>query len=525
VIEDDLLRTSAYDVPTSRVDLVQTHISSVFLLDDDVFKVKRPVSLGFLDFRTIDARREACDAEVRLNARLAPGVYLGVVAVRRGADGHARIGGAGEIVDWAVHMRRMPDERRADVMLDAGRLTGEKIDRVAERIAEFHAGARCDAQTSRFGARHAIATNVDENFAQTADTIEAFVRPEEADEIVRWQHAFLRGHGPLFDARIGARRIRDGHGDLRLDHVYFEEDGPIVLDCIEFNDRFRYADVCADVAFFSMDLASRGRVDLAERFLARYARASNDFDTYALVDFYESYRAFVRAKICAMRANDPSLDDRARESEAAAARRHFLLALSADRRALLMPAVVAVGGIIASGKSTVAMRLGDAMGAPVVEADRTRKAMLGVAATERVHEEAWRGAYAPAFTERVYEEVLRRASVVLASGRAVVLDASFRSKAMRAAARALADSFGVPFRFVECRADAATCRARLVARANTAAVSDGRLEIFDDFVARFEPPTELPENERTVLDTTGSADESMATLRSRVETWPVGLTV
>jgi aminoglycoside phosphotransferase family enzyme/predicted kinase len=470
--------------------------------------VKRAVSLGFLDFRTIEARRAACDAEVRLNARLAPGVYRGVVAIARGADGRARIGGDGDVIDWAVHMRRMPDEARADVMLERGALSEEQIDCVAERVAAFHASARCDAETSRFGTRSAIAANVEENFAQTS--IDAFVRREEADEIVAWQRAFLAEHATRFDARIASKRIRDGHGDLRLEHVYFGPT-PIVLDCIEFNDRFRFADVCADLAFLSMDLASHGRVDLAERFLARYARASNDFDMYALVDFYESYRAFVRAKICAMRGDAPG------------ARRHLLLALSADRRSLLAPAVVAVGGIIASGKSTIAERLGDAMGAPVVEADRTRKAMLGVAPTERIAESAWHGAYDPAFTDRVYAEVLRRAGVVLAAGRPVVLDASFRSKSMRAAARALAQSHGVPFHFVECRADAATCRSRLAARAKSSAISDGRIEIFDDFVAKFEPPDEIADVERTVLDTTHPPAESLATLRARLDTWPVGL--
>lgn len=272
-----------------------------------------------------------------------------------------------------------------------------------------------------------------------------------------------------------------------------------------------------------MDLASHGRVDLAERFLARYARASNDFDLYALVDFYESYRAFVRAKVCMMRLADPLADEATRPQTGAEARRHFLLALSADRRPLLLPALVAVGGIIASGKSTIADRVGADMGAPVIDADRTRKAMLGVAPTEPVHEAAWKGAYDPAFTEKVYEEVLRRAGVVLASGRPVVLDASFRSPAMRGAARKLASTYGVPFRFVECRADVEACRARLVVRANHAGVSDGRIAIFDEFCAKFEPPRELPECERIAVDTSRAIDDSIATLRTRLDTWPPGL--
>lgn len=523
-LEDDLSRPEAYETKTARVDLVRTHIASVFLLDRDVFKIKRPVDLGFLDFRTIESRRAVCEAEIRLNARLAPRVYEGLEAVRRGADGRCRIGGDGEIVDWAVHMRRMPDERRADVLLEHDMLSGAKLDALAERLAAFHAAARSDAVTSSFGTCASILCNVEENFAQTRDEIDVFVRPEEADEIVRWQRAFVHGHRALFDERVATGKVRDGHGDLRLEHVYFEDHAaPTILDCIEFSDRFRFADVCADVAFLSMDLASHGRVDLAERFLARYARASNDFDLYALVDFYESYRAFVRAKVCMMRLADPLADEATRPQTGAEARRHFLLALSADRRPLLLPALVAVGGIIASGKSTIADRVGADMGAPVIDADRTRKAMLGVAPTEPVHEAAWKGAYDPAFTEKVYEEVLRRAGVVLASGRPVVLDASFRSPAMRGAARKLASTYGVPFRFVECRADVEACRARLVVRANHAGVSDGRIAIFDEFCAKFEPPRELPECERIAVDTSRAIDDSIATLRTRLDTWPPGL--
>ena len=214
-LEDDLSRPEAYEAKTTRVDLVRTHIASVFLLDRDVFKIKRPVDLGFLDFRTIESRLAACEAEVRLNARLAPRVYEGLEAVRRGVDGRCRIGGDGEIVDWAVHMRRMPDERRADVLLEHDMLAGAKLDALAERLAAFHAAARSDDETSSFGTCASILCNVEENFAQTRDEIDAFVRPEEADEIVRWQRAFIQGHRALFDERIATGKVRDGHGDLQ----------------------------------------------------------------------------------------------------------------------------------------------------------------------------------------------------------------------------------------------------------------------------------------------------------------------
>ncbi len=206
----------------------------------------------------------------------------------------------------------------------------------------------------------------------------------------------------------------------------------------------------------------------------------------------------------------------------ATARRHLLLALSMGRRPLVEPRVVAVGGVIASGKSTVAEGLADSMSAPIVEADRTRKAMAGVAPCHPLREAAWQGAYDPAVTERVYAELVRRAGVILASGRPVVLDASFRSPSMRASAKRLALAHGVPFHFVECRADADTCRSRLAQRARGPGVSDGRLEIFDAFFARFDPVTELPPAEHLVIDTTLPVELSLGALRSRLETWPRG---
>jgi aminoglycoside phosphotransferase family enzyme/predicted kinase len=526
-LKADLLRPEAYPaLRASRVELAETHVSQVMLLERDVYKVKRPVDLGFLDFTTLQRREAACRAEVALNARLAPDVYLGVVPVRRAADGHAGLLAEGPIVDWAVHMRRLPDERRADVMLAREELGGAEIDAIAARLARFHTAAATDAHIAGFGHPDAITRNVEENFAQTSDAMKLYA-PDEAPEIVRWQTAFLRGHRALFERRAATGRVRDGHGDLRLEHVYLEDDPakrgePTIIDCIEFNERFRYADVCADVAFLSMDLEAHGRVDLAERLLARYAREAGDFDLYALVDFYESYRAFVRAKVSAMLAVDPDVAPEVRTRATSEARRHFLLALAADRGSLLRPAVVAVGGIIASGKSTIAERLADEMGAPVVDADRTRKAMVGVDAHQPIHDGAWAGAYDPGFTEGVYAEVLRRAEVVVASGRPVIVDASFRSLRLREAARQLANRCGVPFRFVECRADADVCRARLSARERSVSVSDGRLSVFDAFRARFEPVTELCPTEHVVLDTARPIEESLRVLRAHLDTWPLG---
>jgi len=520
----DLLRPEAYPAPhPDHIELRETHVSRVFMTEGEVFKVKKPVRFTFLDFSTLDARRRACEAEVLLNSRLAAGTYLGLVPVRVDEQGRHHFGPTGDVVDWAVHMLRLPDELRADERLAAGTLTTKHVDAVAAALADFHARARADAAISQWGTVEAIARNVRENFDEADPAREGLLTAAQAREIECWQLDFLRDRARVFERRRESGHIRDGHGDLRLDHLYLGDAGELtIIDCIEFSDRFRCGDVCADVAFLSMDLAAHGHVELAERLLARYARAADDYDLYAVIDFYESYRAYVRGKVSSLTARQTT--SALREHALADARRHFALALSAKRRSLLDPVVVAVGGVIASGKSTIADALGDRLSAPVIDADRTRKHLVGLAPTTRDNSGAFEGPYALAMTDRVYAEMMLRASTVLESGRPVVLDASFRTEDLRRAARDLATEHGVPFLMVECRVRPEVARERLVRREQETSVSDGRLAIFDAFCARVEPPHELTSAELLVLDTERAVGDSLAVLADRLRTWPSGLT-
>lgn len=511
------------DLVGESVTLIETHISWVLLTEHDVYKIKKPVEFGFLDFSSAAKRKHACEREVELNRRLADDVYLGVVPVRLQGQ-RLTLDGSGDIVDWAVQMRRLDDRDRADVRLAEGRLEPADIARIAERVASFHANARCDATTEAHGQVDAIEVNVRENFDQTSGSLRRYVTDAQAEELTAHQLAHLGSHRARFEARLAAGKIRDGHGDLRLEHVYLADDGAItILDCIEFNDRFRYADVASDIGFLAMDLSAHGHVELSEHLLAEYAKHSGDFDLFSVVDFYEGYRAFVRGKIASFVAEDPSTDALHRSRAAASARRCFMLAVATGRPSLLDPTVVAVGGVIASGKSTVTRTLSLEMGAPIVDADRTRKQMIGVRAMQPVHDGSWQGAYDPKFTEEVYAEVFRRAGVVLRSGRPVLLDASFRSRGLRGRAHALASEHDVPFRFVECKIDYAIAKERLVERAKHASVSDGRLEIFDDFVAKWETVEEFSDAEHVQLDTARPLADTLLTLRAALQTWPEGL--
>lgn len=496
---------------------VETHISVVLLGPTEVLKRKKPVQLGFLDFSTLALRREACEAELRLNRRLAPDVYLSVDPIRRDAAGGLTLEGDGEIVDYAVRMRRLPDSERADVLLAQGALDEAALGRVAAHIARFHRDAETSPEISRFGAPATVEQNVAENFEQTRGVLSDYLGKDEAEELEAYQRDFV-SHRALFVERVARGHVRDGHGDLRLEHLYIDASGTIrIIDCIEFNERFRYQDVAADIAFLAMDLARSGAPRLAEVFVGAYAEAAQDYDLYPLLDFYESYRAFVRGKVATMLARDEGASRDARDRAEASARQAFLLSLASGRTPLAPPQVIAVGGFIASGKSTLAASLAAAIGAPHINSDRTRKHLAGVEPDTSLAAAGFADAYTFEATQRVYDELGRRAELVLRSGRPVVLDATFPSAALRAQARSIAEAAGVPFVFIECQAPRAVLEARLRAREGCeGVVSDARIELLDDFIARFEPVDEAREGRRYVADTAGALDDALGPILEAV---------
>ncbi|HMF42838.1 MAG TPA: AAA family ATPase [Polyangia bacterium] len=478
------------------MDLRTTHASWVYLTDGDVWKVKRPVDLGFLDFRTVEARRRACEDEVRLNRRLAPGIYLGVEPVRASPEGPV-IGGSGAIVDWAVHMRRLPDQASAAALLQRGLLRPERLAGLAEKLAAFWVGAR---PRPDLGAPDLLRRNVDENFAQVAPFMGDLVERASFDDVRAFQLDVLASRGDRFNARVDEGRIRDGHGDLRLEHVYFlpPPDGIVVIDCIEFNDRFRCGDVAGEAAFLAMELEAARRPDLAAGFLARLAEASDDFGLYGVVDFYLSYRAWVRGKVAAFLAADPNSDVGLRAQKREEARRLFALARSFSGIPADAPFLIAVGGVVGGGKSTLAAALGQELAAPVVSSDRTRKALAGLAPTDQGDARL----YTTEAIDRNYRAILGRAERVLASGRGVILDATFSARRWRDAATDLARATGARFAHLEATcADRAILRTRLAARRARPSVSDATDAQLEALLARREPfaPHEL--RARVAIDT------------------------
>lgn len=496
---EGLRRPEAYPPPRpGRVDVVTTHISWVFLTDREVFKVKRPVDYGFVDYTTPERRRHFCEEEVRLNRRLAPDVYLGVVPVREGPGGPG-LTGEGPVVDYAVHMRRLPEAASAEARLRAGTLTHDQLWAVAATLARFYESVPAAPE---FGQPEVLQVSVEENFAQVRDLVGELLPATTFEAVRAWQLAWLRERADRFRARAAHGRVRDGHGDLRLEHVYFEDGRVLVLDCVEFNERFRKVDVAADVTFLAMELDARGRGDLAASFLGRFALEANDYELYSVRDFYLSYRAWVRAKVAAFLARDPATPPDRAARKAEEARRLFALAECYTRPPAAPGPVVVVGGLIGTGKTALAEALARRLGLPVVSSDRTRKWLAGVPAGERAPH--W--AYGPALSRRTFDELFRRAEVVLDTGSGVILDATFRARALRGRARELARRHGRRFLFVETTCDEATVRERLRQRAAGPTVSDATEALLADFQAGFEPVTEFPPADHLQLATTAPPD-------------------
>jgi aminoglycoside phosphotransferase family enzyme/predicted kinase len=503
----DLLRREAYEADPGQVRLVTTHASWVFLTEREVWKIKRPVDLGFLDFRSVEARRRDCEEEVRLNRRLAPDVYLGVSPVYQASSGCAFVG-EGPIVDWAVRMRRLPDEASASALLTRGQLDARRLALLAERLSAFFQAAPV---TPAFGTPDALTVNLDENFAQVAPFVGDLLDQGTFDDVQAFQRSQLARHERRFVARVSEDRVREGHGDLRLEHVYFlpGREGqlqPVVIDCIEFNERFRCGDVAAELAFLCMELEAAGRPDLGAGFVARFAEASDDHGLYGVLDFYLSYRAWVRGKVAAFVAGDPTAPGELRAAKRSEAHRCFGLSRACSGRPLDRPFLIAVGGLIGSGKSTLAAELGRELAVPVVGSDRTRKLRAGLAPTAR----AEASAYTPEGRDQTYDEIIRRAGQVLAAGRGVILDATFAASRWRQQAAAAARAANAFFVWVEARCPVEVLRQRLAARGQGSSTSDADDSLLEAFVRDYEAAGPADPGPLLAIDTSESPESALA---------------
>jgi aminoglycoside phosphotransferase family enzyme len=294
-------RPDAYPEATSRVQAVETHMSWVFLTDAHAYKLKKPVRYAYLDFSTPEARRLDCEREVRLNRRLAAEVYLGVMPLLLDAAGRLHLGGEGETVDWLVQMRRLPADRMLDHLLRGGTVTQAEIARLARLLARFYAASPAETGAPA-GYRQTLAARIEDNLRELASP-EFGLDPELPERIARFQLAFLRGHADWFDRRVSEGRIVEGHGDLRPEHVCLLAE-PVVIDCLEFNREFRILDPADELGYLALECERQHAPQVGRWLLDGYGEASGDVPPDALIHFYQSCRALLRAKLALWHLRD-----------------------------------------------------------------------------------------------------------------------------------------------------------------------------------------------------------------------------
>lgn len=453
-----LERPEAYPFTPEKIEVRHTHISVVFIADETVYKVKKPVDLGFLDFTDPKDREFFCHEEVRLNSRLAPGVYLGVVPIALSPDGtphfEAEISDKDEVLHWAVKMKRLPDEATLSEQMKAEKLSAETFSALGRRIAAFHAEAEAPEEIKQYGTFDNVAFVSRENFEQAEPHIGVTLTREVWERLVAGNERRLGELKTLIDKRCADGMTKETHGDLHLDHVYYfpEAEAPsdlVALDCIEFSPAYRCTGcVVNDMAFMCMDLIFRGKSEWMERFADAYFMASGDEEGRALLPFYIAYRAAVRGKVEGMAAIDEGVPEGLREEMAAKARARWLVALDQLEEPVKRPALVLTCGLPGSGKSRMAKYLAREKNFTPVISDMVRKELAGLSPSDSASAAFGEGIYTPEWNGRTYKECLARAKELLLKGERVVVDATFREEANRVSFLELARELGVPFRIM-----------------------------------------------------------------------------
>lgn len=513
----DLAHPSAYpDDPSaaSGVTTTQTHISHVFLTRERVYKIRKPVDLGFLCFATRSDRNIDCLNEIHLNRRIAPDVYLGIAPIRRDHGGRWHIGTIredlefdpqGEVFEHCVVMRHLPADRNAKSLLEAGKLEREHLQGLAKTIARFHA-----AHGLGRPAPWTVEQWLERTLAPVRDTLELAraaapiaIDPGLLDRCEASMLGQLDDRRGRFEARRRDGRAVDGHGDLHLDHIWYEHGpaDPIAIDCIEFNQELRRIDVAAELAFTAMDLAYRTRVDLAEALLNAYALETDDYSLYDVIDFHIAHRALVRASVAGVASGEEEISVEQRRAAAESAASH--LRFAAERQDPHGPgSIIVICGIVGTGKSTLAQVVAERLPGVVIASDRVRKHMAGLEVGTHVAAAAGTGIYSATAKREVYRGLLERARPIVESGRVAILDATHSRREEREAAMRWADDRGLKSFLLEARCDPDETRRRLQLRElDPERISDAGVDLHAQSTRNFEATDEWPSDRRQVVHT------------------------
>lgn len=502
------------------VQVIETHISHLFLTGSYAYKIKKPIDLGFVDYSTLALRQHFTELEIELNRRISPDVFIGVEPVVALPGGGFHVGGDGEPVEFALKMRQLPSDRTFSALLNNDEIGPAEIRDAARFVARFHSGADVVKSTSSLGGVEAMRAVTDDNLSVMGRFVGITSTEDDLDDVSAYTSAFLEVNSDLLESRKERGFVRDCHGDLHAGNMFLDSDGIHVIDRIEFNDRFRFIDVASDLAFLAMDLIHAGRKDLADVLVHAYVAETGDTELPSLLPFYVMHRSCVRCKVTSLLLDEPDEgpDGRRRDviTEASTYGR-----LAAQTAASERPqAVYLMSGLMGSGKSTMADELSRRWGAERFTSDVVRKTLAGIDPL-RVSDESRRDElYASEMSERTYAEMIRLGGEALERGKPVLLDAAFIKHHHRAHAITMARDHGAPVYIVEIQAPETVTLARLHDRYESGeSPSDGRPELLDMHRSEREPVTPDEADGHVVVQNAGSVrDGSRAML---AELWRV----
>jgi uncharacterized protein len=502
VLIEQMLQPGFYSHPVKEpIKLIQTHVSYVFLTGDYVYKVKKPMNFGFLDYSSLEKRQHFCNEELRLNQRGAAELYLEVLPIALVGDEY-HLGGSGEAAEYALKMKQFPEEGLLSTLFADGKLTEARIEELGKVVAEYHATkTETNDYILSFGEIPKVRESIDQNYEQTDKYIGIVQTKEQFEDTKKYTDNFFAGRQELFKSRIDKNFIRECHGDLHLGNICLWEDKITLFDCIEFNEPFRFVDVMYDVAFTVMDLEARGRKDLANIFLNTYLEQTGDWEGLQVLPLYLSRQAYVRAKVNSFIFDDPGVPEDAKENIAKSAVGYYKQAWeytkSQQGRLILM------SGLSGSGKSTTARYLARKLGAIQIRSDAVRKHLGGVGLLEKGGEEL----YSQEMTNKTYSRLLELGIILAKQGYTVILDGKYDRVSLRSVVIEKAQASQIPLQIVSCEAPVEILRKRLIER--TGDIADATADLLTSQQASAEAFTETEKSYVKVLDTTQSLDTQL----------------
>jgi aminoglycoside phosphotransferase family enzyme/predicted kinase len=511
---DGLKRPTAYPHRPDEVIFIQTSISVVFVAGEYVYKIKKPVNFGYLDFSTLEKRKFFCEEELRLNRRLCPDIYLDIVPITK-ERGEIQVGGTGTTVDFAVLMKRLPQEGMMDELLHRGEVEEGHVIRIARLLVPFYREARTGPGIDKFGTISSFSVNTDENFSQTEKYIGVTISKDAYEDIRGYTERFYSEKESLFTHRIDGGYIRECHGDLHSRNICITEKDVYIYDCIEFNERFRISDVAEDIAFLAMDLDFHLFPSLSRSFVSEYVRLSRDETLREILTFYKSYTAFVRGKVLSF-ILDETEESEAEKTWARDQARYYFHLARVYALSETHPLIIITCGLSGSGKSKIATHIASEMDMEIIRSDAVRKELSGIRPEEHRYESFSGGIYSREMTRRTYDELFFRAEKTLREKRSVIIDASYLRGEEREKVRELAGKVDAQFYILFTRCPDDVTRTRLVERVHEGTISDATIDIYEKQKEIIEPPKIEEEDYLITVDTTKSPRENVKEILGRI---------